>query len=68
MEKIKKVCRWYPLCPMKRFFEEGGLDEKWVKKYCMGDYVDCVRYHMEKEGISHPDNMLPDGSIDESLT
>jgi len=49
---------------MKRFFEEGRLDEKWIKEYCKGNYRECVRYRMEDEGKPHPDNMLPDGSID----
>ncbi|OYT53698.1 MAG: uracil-DNA glycosylase [Candidatus Altiarchaeales archaeon ex4484_2] len=61
---MSDTCRWYPLCPMKRFFEEGRLDEKWIKEYCKGNYRECVRYRMEDEGKPHPDNMLPDGSID----
>ncbi|MEA1925223.1 MAG: uracil-DNA glycosylase [Candidatus Altiarchaeota archaeon] len=60
-------CRWYPVCPMKRFFGEGGLDEEWIRKYCKGDYRRCIRYQMEEKGLNHPDNMLPDGSINESL-
>jgi hypothetical protein len=33
----------------------------------MGDNKKCVRYQMEENGRPHPDNMLPDGSIDQSL-
>ena len=64
---MAKTCKWYIVCPMKRFYEEGKLDEKWIRKYCMGDYKSCVRYQTEEKGIPHPDNMLPDGSIDENL-
>jgi hypothetical protein len=53
---------------MKRFHEKGLLDDFWVKNYCMGDNKKCVRYQMEENGRPHPDNMLPDGSIDQSLS
>jgi len=60
-------CKWYFLCPMKFFYEEGKLDKKWIENYCHGNWKECVRYKMEEKGQYHPDNMLPDGSIDESL-
>jgi uracil-DNA glycosylase family 4 len=60
-------CKWYPVCPMKRFYEKGKLDKKWVELYCKGDWESCIRYQMEEEGRGHPDWMLPDGSIDERL-
>ncbi len=63
----KKQCYWYPVCPMKRFYENGRLDASWIEKYCLGDNQNCVRYRMESQGRPHPDNMLPDGSIDPSL-
>lgn len=62
-----KQCKWYPVCPMKRFYEQGRLAESWVKDYCHGDWQKCRRYEMEERGQYHPDNMLPDGSIDETL-
>lgn len=52
---------------MKRFYEDGKLDEKWVKSYCKGDWESCVRYQMEEKGEPHPDWMLPDGNIDKGL-
>jgi DNA polymerase len=64
---LSKRCKWYELCPMKRYYENGMLDRKWVELYCKGDWENCIRYDMEKIGKSHPDYMLPDGSIDESL-
>jgi len=62
-----KPCKWYPVCPMKRFFEEGKLDTKWIAAYCLGHWERCIRYQMEESNRYHPDHMLPDGSLDESL-
>ena len=61
------TCKWYPVCPMKRFYEAGKIDKKWAENYCHGDNQSCKRYQMEEKGEYHPDNMLPDGSIDQSL-
>ena len=52
---------------MKRYFEKGKLDKKWVELYCWGYWGSCKRYQMEENNRYHPDWMLPDGSIDESL-
>ncbi len=60
-------CKWYRICPMRRFYEQGKLEESWIKTYCKGDNTSCVRFQMEKRGQPHPDNMLPDGSIDPGL-
>lgn len=60
-------CKWFQVCPMKKFYEEGRIDGKWIELYCKGDWKICVRYHMEKKGEPHPDWMLPDGSLDERL-
>ncbi len=62
-----KPCKWYQICPMKRFYEKGLLDEKWIELYCKGDWRSCVRFQKEKKGEAHPDSMLPDGEIDKSL-
>lgn len=61
------MCKWYTVCPMKRFTERGLLDRHWVEQYCFGDNTTCVRYQKEERGEWHPDTMLPDGSIDETL-
>jgi predicted Fe-Mo cluster-binding NifX family protein len=63
-----KECKWYPVCPMKEFYEQGKLDKKWIELYCKGAWLNCIRYQMEENGESHPDNMMPDGSIDDYLT
>ncbi len=57
-------CKWYTVCPMKRSYENGTLDRKWVELYCKGDWKSCIRYKMEENGEAHPDWMLPDSSID----
>ena len=73
MEKYKKLqtflndCKWFPSCPMKRFYEAGRLERKWIELYCKGDRKSCVRYEKEEQGRYHPDWMLPDGSLDVSL-
>ena len=63
----KDICKWYNVCPLKRFYEQKVLDKRWVENYCWGDYPKCVRYKMEEKGSYHPDNMLPDGTIDKKL-
>jgi DNA polymerase len=60
-------CKWYPACPLKRFYEEGKLSKEWVELYCKGDWGSCIRYQMEESGRYHPDCMLPDGTTDKSL-
>ncbi|RLF25599.1 MAG: uracil-DNA glycosylase [Thermoplasmata archaeon] len=62
-----KICKWYYVCPMKKFYEEGKLDKKWIEDYCFRGGENCKRYELEERGIFHPDNMLPDGTIDENL-
>jgi len=52
---------------MKKFYEEGKLDKKWIEDYCFRGGENCKRYELEERGIFHPDNMLPDGTIDENL-
>ncbi len=60
-------CKWFPVCPMKFYWEQGKLEEHWIRDYCFGDWESCIRYQKEEAGIYHPDNMLPNGKIDESL-
>jgi len=73
IEKYKKLqtlmheCKWYALCPMKWFYEEGKLERKWIELYCKGDWRNCLRYKLEELGQYHFDWMLPDGSLDENL-
>ncbi|MHA1730297.1 MAG: uracil-DNA glycosylase [Promethearchaeota archaeon] len=60
-------CKWYFCCPMRRFYEQGRLDEKWVREYCWVANEECVRYQKEERGEYHEDYMLPDGSLDPGL-
>ena len=48
---------------MKRFFEEGKLEQKWILEFCKGDSSKCIRKQLEDAGKFHPDNMLPNGEI-----
>lgn len=61
-------CKWFPVCPIKFYTKAGLLDPKWIDKYCLLDNHDCIRYQKEERGIFHPDNMLPDGSINSDLS
>jgi uracil-DNA glycosylase family 4 len=63
LKTLMQECRWYALCPMKRFYETGRLERKWIELFCKGDWQKCVRYQMEAQGRYHPDWMLPDGSL-----
>jgi hypothetical protein len=60
---MKKRCPWYPVCPMKRFYEEGRIEEKLILEYCLGDNSKCIRKKLEEAGEFHADNMLPNGEL-----
>jgi uracil-DNA glycosylase family 4 len=67
LQTLSNDCKWFPMCPMKRFYESKRLEKKWIALYCKGDWQSCIRFEMEEDGRSHPDWMLPDGSLDERL-
>jgi hypothetical protein len=62
-------CKWYNVCPLRRFEKQGKLSNKWAKEYCKSsdNWQNCKRYQLEERNIYHPDNMLPNGEIDEKL-
>ena len=60
-------CKWFYVCPMKMFYEQGKLERKWIDFYCKKNWVKCIRYQMEEKGKFHSDYMLPDGTIDDNL-
>jgi uracil-DNA glycosylase family 4 len=64
---LTKDCKWFPVCPMKRYYVEGKLGKEWIERYCKGDWESCKRYQLEERREVHPDWMLPDGTIDENL-
>jgi len=63
------VCKWFDICPLRRLEEKGKISNKWKKEYCSSEknWLNCKRYQFEAEGKYHPDNMLPNGKIDEKL-
>lgn len=67
--KNKNVCRWYnETSGIKRFYDKGLLDKKWIEKYCWNRGKDCVRKkRFEEEGYVSPDYVLPDGTVDKNL-
>ena len=62
-----KICKWYQVCPIKFFVDQGKLDKKWVDEYCLVGNKACTRYKLEEIGIAHPENLLPNGEINEDL-
>ena len=64
------TCKWYSVCPLRKFEEEGKLDRIWAQNYCRSDsnWKNCKRYQLEEKGRYHPDNMLPNGKIDNELS
>ena len=63
----RKQCKWFAVCPMKFYWEQDKIDEFWINQYCFGNWVECIRYQKEEAGIYHPDNMMPDGTINFEL-
>jgi len=63
------ACKWYEICPLRKFEQEGRLDEKWKQEYCLSEdnWKNCKRYQLEEKRIEHPDSMLPNGKIDKNL-
>lgn len=67
--KKKNVCRWYnSTSGMKRAYEKGLLDKKWIENYCWNGGEDCIRKKkFEEKGYVSPDYILPDGTISEKI-
>lgn len=67
--KTKNVCRWYDeTSAVKRAFDRGLIEKKWVEDYCWNVGKDCVRKRrFEEEGYVSPDYVLPDGTEDARL-
>ena len=66
-DKKIKPCKWYSICPIKAYTEQGRLERYWIENYCLVGNKHCIRYHMEEKGDYHPDNMLPNGEIKRDL-
>ena len=67
--KGKNFCRWYnETSGVKRAYDLGLIDKKWVENYCWKGGKGCVRKkRFEEEGYVSPDYVLPDGIISESV-
>jgi len=63
------ACRWWDSTSgMKRAYDAGVLDKKWIDGYCLNGGQGCVRkQRFEEEGYVSPDDVLPDGTVDEKL-
>lgn len=62
-------CEHFDTCPLRKFEKAGKISDKWKNEFCATEknWVNCVRYQETKKGIPHPDNKLPDGSVDKNL-
>lgn len=65
LEYLKKAkpCKWQTMCPVYYRYKDKKLSRFWVDNYCFINNNDCIRYQLEEKGISHSDNMIPDGRI-----
>ena len=52
---------------MKFYWEQGKIDKYWIDNYCHSNWEACIRYQKEEAGIYHPDNMLPNGTVDKNM-
>ncbi|MCD6549921.1 uracil-DNA glycosylase [Candidatus Micrarchaeota archaeon] len=55
-------CKWFDVCPLRRFEAEGKISLEWRRRYCEGDFTRCRRYQLEEKGIPHSDYLMPDGT------
>lgn len=67
MKGSDEKCRWYPACPMKRYYEEGLLEKHYINTYCYDRWESCARYRLEMAGKPHPNWLRQDGVLDERL-
>jgi len=58
-------CRWYnETSGVKRAYDLGLIERKWVEDYCWTGGEGCIRKkRFEEEGYISPDYVLPDGTI-----
>jgi len=55
-------CKWFSVCPLRKYEQEGVIDGSFRTKYCEGNFLSCKRFQLEEKNIAHPDNLMPDGS------
>jgi len=68
MEK-RELCKWYnETSGVKRAYDLGLIDRKWVDNYCWQGGRGCIRKKkFEEQGYVSPDYVLPDGTISEHV-
>jgi len=66
---MQNVCIWYDeTSGMKRAYDKGLLDKKWIDNYCLNGGKNCIRKkRFEEEGYVSPDYVLPGGTVNENL-
>ncbi|MBD3292170.1 MAG: hypothetical protein GF393_04545 [Armatimonadia bacterium] len=64
MPEDKDLCRWYnETSAVKRAYDAGLIEGRWVEDYCWNGGKNCVRKRrFEQEGYVSPDYILPDGT------
>ena len=69
MPEKRNICRWYnETSAVKRAYDAGLIERRWVEDYCWNGGKNCVRKRrFEQEGYVSPDHVLPDGSVSEEL-
>ncbi|MEA3400003.1 MAG: uracil-DNA glycosylase [Armatimonadota bacterium] len=69
MSEERDLCRWYnETSAIKRAYDQGLIERKWVEDYCWNGGEGCVRKpRFEQEGYVSPDYVLPDGTVSEKL-
>ena len=62
-------CRWYnETSGVKKAYDLGLIDKKWVEDYCWTGGRGCLRKkRFEEEGYVSPDYVLPDSTISEKV-
>jgi len=65
----KTFCQWYDeTSAIKRAYNKGLIDRKWVENYCWNSGKNCERKRrFEEEGYISPEYVLPDGTEDLKL-
>jgi len=69
MPDDRNVCRWYnETSGIKRAYDAGLIDRKWIEEYCWNGGEGCVRKRrFEEDGYVSPDYVLPDGTESKEL-
>jgi len=67
LQVLQTPCQWYASCHLKQLYDRGQFERLWGARYCQGDWESCTRYQVRAQGLSHPESLLPNGTIDRAL-